>query len=34
MMIRRYRGKTLEALRETVVKEMGTSAVIIHNQNQ
>ena len=32
MMIRRYRGKTLEALRETVVKEMGTSAVIIHNQ--
>ena len=32
MMIRRYRGKTLEALRETVVKEMGTRAVIIHNQ--
>ncbi|MCM8534135.1 MAG: hypothetical protein NE330_23435 [Lentisphaeraceae bacterium] len=32
MMIRRYRGKTLEALRETVVSEMGTSAVIIHNQ--
>ncbi|MCM8534741.1 MAG: hypothetical protein NE334_02260, partial [Lentisphaeraceae bacterium] len=32
MMIRRYRGKTLEALRETVVNEMGTSAVIIHNQ--
>ena len=32
MMIRRYRGKTLEALRETVVKEMGSSAVIIHNQ--
>ncbi|MCH2205614.1 MAG: hypothetical protein MK132_07075 [Lentisphaerales bacterium] len=32
MMIRRYRGKTLEALRETVVKEMGSAAVIIHNQ--
>jgi flagellar biosynthesis protein FlhF len=32
MMIRRYRGKTLETLRETVIKEMGSSAVIIHNQ--
>ena len=32
MIIRRYKGKTLEALRETVVKEMGDSAVIIHTQ--
>ena len=32
MIIRRYRGKSLEALRETVVKEMGESAVIIHSQ--
>jgi flagellar biosynthesis protein FlhF len=32
MIIRRYRGKSLETLRETVVKEMGTSAVIIHSQ--
>ena len=32
MIIRRYRGKSLEALRETVVKEMGNNAVIIHSQ--
>jgi flagellar biosynthesis protein FlhF len=32
MIIRRYRGKTLESLRETVVKEMGNNAVIIHSQ--
>ena len=32
MIIRRYRGKSLEALRETVVKEMGSNAVIVHSQ--
>ncbi|MCM8540518.1 MAG: hypothetical protein NE328_09605 [Lentisphaeraceae bacterium] len=32
MIIRRYRGKSLEALRETVVKEMGANAVIVHSQ--
>jgi len=32
MIIRRYRGKSLETLRETVVKEMGNNAVIVHSQ--
>ena len=32
MIIRRYRGKSLESLRETVVKEMGTNAVIVHSE--
>ena len=32
MIIRRYRGKSLETLRETVVKEMGANAVIVHTQ--
>ena len=30
MIVRRYKGKSLEALRKTVVKEMGEHAVIIH----
>lgn len=32
MIIRRYRGKSLENLRETVIKEMGNNAVIVHSQ--
>jgi len=31
MIVRRYKGKSLETLREVVVKEMGENAVIIHS---
>lgn len=32
MIVRRYKGKSLESLRATVLKEMGTKAVIVHSE--
>lgn len=32
MIVRRYKGKSLESLRATVLKEMGSKAVIVHTE--